>query len=389
MHNYILEELLDDLLTGRITPEDAQKFVAAIDQPDLKSEIESILEARFLNDKYEIPVNSDRKALLKQKLLTEISPPLQPIVLYKKKPFIQIARWAAAAAMLFCIVGLAYFFNQKKITSPNAIANTTDIAPGHNGALLTLANGNKIMLDTAKDGLITVQNGIKIIKQNGMIKYEGATTEPVYNTASTDRGRQYQITLADGTKVWLNAESSIRYPLAFNGKERIVEITGEAYFEVVHNAKQPFKVKTSNQIIQDIGTGFNVNAYPDEASINTTLLEGAINVSVNNKNQLLTPGQQAQVNVTTADIKLVKNVDVEQAVAWKNGAFSFTDANLSTVMRQMARWYNVEVKYTGAVPEKEFSGEIGRDLTLDQVLKILTKNKVKYQIEGKQITITP
>ncbi len=197
------------------------------------------------------------------------------------------------------------------------------------------------------------------------------------------------MTLNDGSKVWLNAGSSITYPVAFVGDERKVTITGEAYFEVAKNAGMPFRVKINESTeIEVLGTHFNVNAYADEASINTTLVEGSVRVTANKKVQLLSPGQQAQVNANA--INLIKDADVAQVLAWKDGLFSFKDADLPTVMRQLARWYDVEVQYEGAIPEKEFNGKIGKTLTLNQVLRVLTKTHVNYRIEnGNKITIIP
>jgi ferric-dicitrate binding protein FerR (iron transport regulator) len=205
----------------------------------------------------------------------------------------------------------------------------------------------------------------------------------LYNTVTTDRGRQWQLTLPDGTKVWLNAASSIHYPLSFTGKEREVEITGEAYFEVVHNSKQPFKVKVAGQVINDIGTSFNVNAYPDEPSLQTTLVDGVIMVN----GTKLKPGQQAALINNQI---IVSSANIEQALAWKNGAFSFDNADIYTMMRQLSRWYNVEVIYEGKPDSTPFKGEIGRSLTLAQVLKVLESLHVHFRIEeDKRIVILP
>jgi ferric-dicitrate binding protein FerR (iron transport regulator) len=189
--------------------------------------------------------------------------------------------------------------------------------------------------------------------------------------------------LPDGTKVWLNAASSLIYPTAFSGDERTVQMTGEVYFEVTHDKKRPFKVKVGRQVIEDIGTHFNVNAYTDEPIQTTTLLEGAVSIG----GHILRPGEKASV-AASGTIQVSKG-DPEQAVAWKNGLFDFTDADLPTVMRQLARWYNVDIKYEGNIPERQFNGMIGRSLTLDQVLKGLTRESVHYRIEeGNHLIIT-
>ncbi len=217
--------------------------------------------------------------------------------------------------------------------------------------------------------------------KDGELAYNAATmyNAPIsYNTISTPKGRQFTLQLPDGSKVWLNAASSLRYPVAFAGAERKVEITGEAYFEVAKNKKMPFKVSINNKTtVEVLGTHFNVNAYNDEETIKTTLLEGVVKVSHEKQTQLLQPGEQASVSQPSQKSQsiTVQTTDVDAAVAWKNGTFSFTNASLETVMRQLARWYDIEVEFVGAVPGGAFSGEIDRALSLDQVLKGLTKNK--------------
>jgi ferric-dicitrate binding protein FerR (iron transport regulator) len=236
------------------------------------------------------------------------------------------------------------------------------------------------------NGVVAMQGNAEVKLNNGQLEYKKAHDAQgmsvSYNTMSTPKGRQFQVLLPDGTKVWLNAASSLRYPTAFTGKERRVEITGEAYFEVAKNAHLPFKVSINDHTaIEVLGTHFNVNAYDDESNINTTLLEGSVKVTSNKQVQMLTPGQQAQVNHESGSVKLVTKADVDEAMAWKNGNFSFNDASLPAVMRQLSRWYNIEIEYKGGIPAGTFSGEIGRSLTLDQVLKGLTRTKIRYTIE--------
>jgi len=198
------------------------------------------------------------------------------------------------------------------------------------------------------------------------------------------------LTLPDGTRVWLNAASSLTYPTSFSGNERRVSVTGEAYFEVAHNQQLPFRVSVNNRTtIEVLGTHFNVNAYSDEASISTTLLEGKVKVMAGKKFQMLSPGQQAQVSASM-DLRWNKNADLRETIAWKNGAFSFNQADLPTVLRQLSRWYNIQVEYLGKIPEAKFTGEIGRSLTLDQVLKGLAKTRINYRIEtGNKLLIMP
>ncbi len=212
-----------------------------------------------------------------------------------------------------------------------------------------------------------------------------------YNKLTTPIGGQFRITLPDGTRAWLNAASSLRYPTAFTAGERLVEVTGEAYFEVTQNATQPFKVKVNNEsttIIEVLGTDFNVNAYTDEPSIITTLLEGAVRVRAGNRQAALTPGQQAQVS-NANNIKIVNNADLSAAVAWKEGVFYFKDADLATVLRQIGRWYNVEIVYEGAVPAQSFRGKLGRDLSLADVVETLQRSEVNCRVEGRKLIVSP
>jgi transmembrane sensor len=324
-----------------------------------------------------------------------------------------VRRVMTAAAVVLLLVGLTRLWRSYRPTQADA-GPVVVIAPGGNKAVLTLAGGQKIILDTAAAGILAEQGNTHVQKLgDGRLAYEagdeggvrggnvantgkaGSVVTALYNTLTTPRGGQYQLTLPDGTKVWLNAASSLTYPTAFTGNSRTVEMTGEAYFEVAHDKKRPFMVRVGGQTIEDIGTQFNVNAYTDEPAQVTTLLEGAVKVG----GHLLRPGEKATVTgatvagaitTRTRGIIVVTKGDPEGAVAWKNGLFDFTDAGLQTVMRQLSRWYNVDVTYEGNIPPRQFTGMIGRSLTLDQVLKGLAKERVHYQIEkGNRLIITP
>lgn len=288
-------------------------------------------------------------------------------------------RYAAIASIVLCLSFGGYYFLQKRDLGHSAYGN--DVEPGHNQATLTLANGQKILLN--KGLYKTVAQGNTSIQINNGVTYtrnlSGKVQEAVYNTLSTAIGEQspYPLVLADGTKVWLNAKSSITFPTIFNGKERLVKITGEAYFEVAHNAKHPFKVQTEKQIIEDIGTTFNVNAYADESATETTLIEGKIKVN----NLLLEPGQQTDGNH-------IKTVNVKRYSAWKSGDFYFENDNIQTVMRQLARWYNIEIKYEGDITTDGFNARISRTKDLSNVLHILENTKgVHFKIEGRRVTV--
>ncbi|HQW45168.1 MAG TPA: FecR domain-containing protein, partial [Chitinophagaceae bacterium] len=265
-----------------------------------------------------------------------------------------------------------------------------DVAPGGNKAILTLADGSTIILDNAANGSLTEQGNTKVIKlDDGQLAYNTLNEKPteiVYNTISTPRGGQYQLTLADGTKVWLNAASTLRFPATFSGNERKVELTGEGYFEVAKNAAMPFKVSVNNMTVEVLGTHFNINSYSDEASIKTTLLEGAVKVTNGDAVQMLSPSNQAQLTAD-GEIRLNRNVDIEDVVAWKNGIFNFSGTAIENIMRQISRWYDLDVSYEGAISKETFSGVVSRNSNLSQVLKIMEQAGVKFKIEGKKIIV--
>lgn len=295
-------------------------------------------------------------------------------------------RWWMAAAVLAAVIATGALFMLRPGPKPIAPAQTADIQPGRQGAVLTLADGSTVVLDSLQQGLVTTQNGTNVTLQQGQLVYDaGNAASAGLNTMSVPRGRQFQVVLPDGTKVWLNSASSLRYPTAFTGNERRVSITGEAYFEVVKNAALPFRVDVNgSQAIEVLGTSFNVNAYTDEGSIRTTLLEGSVRL---NGSYVLKPGQQA--SVTGKDVKITDHADLDQAVAWKNGLFNFADADMHQVMRQLERWYDIEVEFRGNVLPREFQGKMQRNLSLSQVLEGLSEMGVHFTIEGRKLIVQP
>lgn len=282
---------------------------------------------------------------------------------------------------------------KSNISSPLASNFKNDVAPGGNKAVLTLSDGSHVVLDSVGKGTIAAQGNAQVVKLgDGQLAYKSGVNEETvslaYNTLTTPSAGQFQVTLPDGSKVWLNNASSLRYPVTFSGKTREVELNGEAYFEIAPNAHQPFKVNVGGTLVDVLGTSFNITAYADENNIKTTLLSGSVRVSKEDTRILLKPGEQARVN-EAGNLKVLKDVDVDGVVAWKNGWFHFEHADLKTVMRMLARWYDVEVVYEGAIPDRQFGGDIERKLNLSQVLEILQKNQVRFEIEGKKITVRP
>lgn len=302
--------------------------------------------------------------------------------------------WSLAAAVCICVAAGGYLWMRGTGSTPQAEVSRQRhfpaIVPGKEGAVLTLADGSRIVLDSLSNGVIASQAGTEVALKNGALSYnEGSvTTEQVYNTITTPKGRQFRLKLADGTQVWLNAASTLRFPAAFTGKERKVEVSGEVYFEVAGNAAMPFKVVTKDQEqINVLGTAFNVNAYEDEAATRVTLISGAVQVNNGARSQLLQPGEQARLATGKTEIA---RVDVEQVVAWKNGVFSFDkEVSLEEVMRQVGRWYDVDIKYEGSISQKKFGGKIHRASEIEKVLEILEESGIHYRVNGRQITITP
>lgn len=307
-------------------------------------------------------------------------------------------RLAAAASLLLFLSVSGYFLMHRRQQQPNQIARVEnhDISPGHDQATLTLADGRRIILKKGMNGQLAVQGGTAINVSRNTIAYNnsnagnaGTAWATQYNTLSTKMGEAspYPLELADGTKVWLNASSSITFPTAFNKNIREVTITGEVYFEVKHNDKLPFRVKTDGQTIQDIGTAFDVNAYQDEPGVQTTLLEGSIKVIKGTTAETLQPGQQAVTRPGDNKIN-VKNADVGSVMAWKNGLFHFDHVPFQIAMRQIARWYDVEVVYEGAIPKTVINGEAYRNMKISQVFEMLSYLKVKFRVDGKKIVVT-
>ena len=308
--------------------------------------------------------------------------------------------WAAAAVLLVSLSGLYWWFSKEpspEMVKIPANEQQQEILPGKNGAVLTLADGSQMVLDSLGNGVVATQGGGQVVLQNGQLSYNGvgsATGEQEYNTMQTPKGRQFNLRLPDGTMVWLNAASSLRYPVVFSGKERRVEIKGEAYFEVTQNQQQPFIVSVNDRAeVEVLGTSFNVNAYDNESSIRTALLEGSVRVSGNTAKPgksavVLKPGQLARV--TGSENISVEKADTDKILAWKNGAFNFNGSGLDEIMRQLERWYDIEVEYENGVPDIRLGGELSRDVSLADLLKGLKESELHFRIEaGRKLVILP
>lgn len=315
-----------------------------------------------------------------------------------KRKVIKLYRWAASAAAALLILFSAFWIMQKSPSDSQTVKTdsktfTTDsILPGGNKAVLTLADGSTIVLDSAQNGMLSLQGNARVMKlQGGKVAYDQLATSNrqsaiQYNTITTPRGGQYQLELADGSRVWLNAASSITFPTAFTGNKREINITGEAYFEVAHNANKPFYVTANGMQVEVLGTHFNINAYPDENVIKTTLLKGSVKVSKSGNVVLLKPGQQAIVS--DGHVELKDDVNTEHEIAWKNGLFDFQNDDLPSVMRQVARWYDVEIVYNPSNHTGHYIGSIRKSSGINEVLKMLElAGNVNFSIIGKKIIV--
>jgi hypothetical protein len=310
----------------------------------------------------------------------------------------------AAIILLFISTGL-YFYSNRVISEPEQFTEIdvrNDILPGYNKAILTLADGSKISLDDAANGLLASQGNIAITKtENGQIVYEKNNVDKskfishrsAINTIQTPKGGKYQIRLPDGSKVWLNSASTLIYPTTFAGNERKVQLKGEAYFEIAPNKNVPFRVESDNQIVEVLGTHFNINSYDDEDYVKTTLLEGSVKVILSSnpneisKTKLLKPGEQSLTKSSQSGIR-IENADTEKAVAWKNGYFKFRNTPIKEIMREIERWYDVELIYEGKSPSDEFTGFISNDVKISAVLKIMEESGgVKFSVKGKKLKV--
>lgn len=294
-------------------------------------------------------------------------------------------RLALAASVLLLLSAGGYLALRQPAPVTTQALN---FAPGGNKAVLTLAGGKQIVLTGVRNGQLAKQGSATITKAaDGQLVYRsGGEAAPAYNTLTTPRGGQYHLTLADGTGVWLNAASSISYPVAFTGKERRVSITGEAYFEVAHDAARPFRVTSNGQAVEVLGTHFNINSYANEPGARTTLLEGSIRLTAGGNQQILRPGQQATVN---SGLISLSTADVGEATAWKDGYFEFSNADIQTVMRQLSRWYAVDIEFSGPATTETFTGRISRFRNISQVLKIVeASNSVHITVQGRRIMVS-
>jgi hypothetical protein len=414
-HTYY-KELLYGFIRNSLAPEQVKELYAFIDErPEMYEQLMrepqmiELLEARAGSALLELPAAADLRVRAYLEAYMHNHPQLNQGSFRSGRVISLLqgaGKWWAAAILIIGITTAIMLSSDRHAPTPGAnTALKVDVLPGKNGAILTLADGGRVLLDSLGNGVVTTQGKTTVRIKNGQLVYDAPVkeNEALYNTMTTPKGRQYQLILPDGSIVWLNAASSITYPTAFIGNNRTVSITGEAYFEVAKNKSKPFYVKLNDMEVEVLGTRFNINAYKEEDAIRTTLLAGSVKViqipldkggsreatgGLDAHAAILNPGEQATL-LQNATFNIQHNINTDQVMAWKNGMFNFNKLSLQEVLRQLSRWYDVEVVYEGTIPPKKFGGEIQRDLNLSEVLEGLQAIGLHFKIERKKLIVMP
>lgn len=399
--------LFDKHLRGSLTADEHVELMGLFLEPALQPQLQILVGAAWNKTGEEEDMPEETRQTLFQGILgnanlkkenEEAAGEARQVQVIQIEPVSQTRigwkRWIVAASIagLLGVGSYLTFFNNKepKPETPVALAPTDVQAPTSSKAMITLANGQRVYLDSVANGELAMQGNVRLVKSgDGRITYETAatvvTTEVQYNTLSNPRGSKViDMTLADGSRVWLNAGSSVTYPITFTERERKVTMTGEAYFEIMHDPSRPFKVSKGQMEVEVLGTHFNVNAYDDEPTLKVTLFEGSVKVKNGSNSKVIKPGQQVDNN-----LKIYNDVDLEEVMAWKNGLFSMHKAGIGTIMRQLARWYDVDVEYENGIPKGTISGDVPRNLSLAEVLKVYEYSGVHFVINEKTIVVKP
>lgn len=393
MTGITVKELWEKYLQGTATLAELEQLRVCFSQPQYRAAFDGLLQDAFTDPKY-IETGDYQVDDMVNDLILQLKEESRSQPVIRR---MQARRWIwVAASILLVVVAGVYLWNTNN-TKPDqritTIAVKEDMPPGGEGAILTLSDGKQVVLDSLGNGLVAQQNGSDVLLENGKLLYDAkvqTTQSLTYNTMSTPRGRQFQMTLPDGSKVWLNAASSIRFPVAFTGPTRKVEISGEAYIEVKKNAAQPFIVQGNDFVLQVLGTAFNINSYTDNGTIKATLVHGSVRVSTttDSNSVQLKPGQQWIQNAQHGKPGMIRPADISHVLAWKEKRFSF-NGNIRTIMNEVARWYDVELKYEGNIPDKELEGGFTREKELQKVLEILeVAAGVQFELKGKLLIIS-
>ena len=405
MNQKKLEELLNLFVEGEIGKADYDELMRYIGKSPGEASLNKALDQVFQKTTDQDLLSNHEKALIYRNIIGDerFLPNTGKFAEGYDRNRGKFWQQLGIAASILLMLSTAVFFYTNRVPAGPAftkapVQKKEVITPGGDKAVLTLSDGSTIILDQAKNGLLANQAGVSIQKtSDGKLLYtfannvdslsEGKTASVIYNKIETPKGGKYQINLPDGSTVWLNASSSLRFPALFAGNTREVELTGEAYFDVAKNKSKPFKVTTNDQVVEVLGTQFNINSYSDEGEVKTTLIEGSVKVIYKDRVVLLVPGQQFQPSRLTA--KIVE-ADTEEVVAWKNGYFLFKDEDIRSIMRKVSRWYDVEVSYAADIPTVGFGGNISRSKDINEVLDALQlTNAVHFKIEGRRVTVMP
>jgi len=382
-----LHYLFNQYFDKKATAEEAEELMEMLDYSGNDADVETFMQRAWQS--YDPSNEMVFTKIQSEQMWSNIAPQQST---GRRAPVITLMKRIAVAASVILVAGAGiwYFSKQNKKEIPVVAKATQDVAPGGNKAVLTLGDGSSIVLDHAANGQLAMQGNTSVAKlNNGELAYNAQNGHAVfYNSLATPRGGHYKITLPDGSIVWLNSASSLRFPTSFNGDKREVEMSGEAYFEIAKNVKQPFIVKVNDgSKVEVLGTHFNVMAYGDEDEAKTTLLQGAVKVDKGNASNLLKPGQQAAIE-KDGKMKVLSNVNISEVTAWKEDQFSFNSADIHSIMKQISRWYDVDVEYKGNV-SASLNGNIKMSVPLSQVLEILTlAGNVKFDVQGKKIVVS-
>lgn len=393
----LLHQLWEKYLADqKMTAGEIQQLRALVQNTRHQQQLDQLLNTLY-NEEQQVPPAAETSA---REAFEEVWQQLQtPAPVHTLPPARRFHWWRYAAAVLVvcAAAGGAYMLTRSKTgtTQGKTTAQAAAvIQPGGDKALLTLADGSVIALNDAENGTLAQQGNTQVVKQaGGALSYQtkGAVDKAaLYNTIQTPRGGKFHITLPDGSKVWLNAASSLYYPTAFTGSSREVTLTGEAYFEIAPNTQQPFRVLVNNMQVNVLGTHFNIMAYTEEVAIQTTLLQGSVSVSIPGSNKTLQPGQRASLHRQNNTLQLQSDVDTEETIAWKNGQIQFAGADLHAAMRMIERWYDVQVEYRGTVPIAHFRGSLPSNAPITEVLNQMQQTgEVHFTISGRKIIVTP
>lgn len=387
-------ELILKFLRGELSPDEDARLKAWLAEDERnRAFLESLTDEASLEECLHFLSAVDVPAALEKTLARIKHEPLSAPAPGNRLRW--LTRWQGVAAVLLVLLAaLAFLWQYTGRRGPAAVAPVqhADVLPGGWKATLRLADGSVIALKDTGSSIVMAGNGIRITQRNGEVIYENAGSasgQSGWNTVSTPLGGKYKVQLPDGSKVWLNAGTELRFPAVFEGTRRELELAGEAYFDVAHKERQPFRVKVNGLTVEVLGTHFNLKAYVDEPLVQATLIEGSVKVSTHATEQFLLPGKQASLDKARGRLE-VKEANIRDVLAWKNDLFRFSKEPLEEVMRKIGRWYNVEVVYSGAATDTEFSGMISRNVPLSQVLKMLEMTGgARFRVEGRRVVVLP